>query len=309
MPLKKGKSKAVVSGNISEFHTGKTYAHTAAKFGKARADKQAVAVALNTARRSGSKYAEGGLVQYAKPGKNYKLETGKPPLDPDTVMSLRNEGRNYRGADRGAVIDPANPVLFPWGDRSWDTLHGKGSIDDFVGSNTYAGGGMAGNFNPERSAAYGLARQGMIKSSVPGRTDKLNLNVPSGSYIIPADTVSAVGQGNSDAGSNILGKMLQKGPYGMNLPRAKGGSRVGQRKSSLSKMGFAEGGDVGQTTPIVAAGGEHIVYPEDVARLGNGDIDLGHSILDAFVTHIRNKNIKTLKSLKPPKGSDDAKGN
>lgn len=52
MPLRKGKSRKVVSQNIKEFHTGKTYAHTRAKFGKKRADKQAVAAALNQQRRS-----------------------------------------------------------------------------------------------------------------------------------------------------------------------------------------------------------------------------------------------------------------
>jgi len=53
MPLIPGKSRKVVSENIREFHTGKTYAHTERKFGKARADKQAVAVALETARKTG----------------------------------------------------------------------------------------------------------------------------------------------------------------------------------------------------------------------------------------------------------------
>lgn len=55
MPLKKGKSRGVISENIREFHTGKTYAATKRKFGKKRADKQAVAAALSTARRSGRK--------------------------------------------------------------------------------------------------------------------------------------------------------------------------------------------------------------------------------------------------------------
>lgn len=52
MPLKPGSSKKVVSENIREFHGGKTYNHTKAKFGKKRADKQAVAVALHSARKS-----------------------------------------------------------------------------------------------------------------------------------------------------------------------------------------------------------------------------------------------------------------
>ena len=52
MPLTKGKSKKTVSKNISELHGGKTFAHTAKKFGKDKANKQAVAIALNTARKS-----------------------------------------------------------------------------------------------------------------------------------------------------------------------------------------------------------------------------------------------------------------
>ncbi len=46
MPLAAGMSNTIVSANIRELHTGKTYARTRAKFGKRRADKQAVAIAL-----------------------------------------------------------------------------------------------------------------------------------------------------------------------------------------------------------------------------------------------------------------------
>lgn len=52
MPLKKGKSQKTISSNISEFHKGKTFKKTAKKFGKAKANKQAIAVAMEQARRS-----------------------------------------------------------------------------------------------------------------------------------------------------------------------------------------------------------------------------------------------------------------
>jgi hypothetical protein len=52
MPLAKGSSKATVSKNIKELHGGKTFASTSKKFGKAKANKQAVAIALSTARKS-----------------------------------------------------------------------------------------------------------------------------------------------------------------------------------------------------------------------------------------------------------------
>lgn len=49
MPLKKGKSRAVVSQNIRELHQGKTYQRTRRKSGKEKADRQAVAIALEEA--------------------------------------------------------------------------------------------------------------------------------------------------------------------------------------------------------------------------------------------------------------------
>lgn len=52
MPLKKGKSQKTISKNISELHKGKTFQKTNRKFGKAKANKQAVAIALEEARKS-----------------------------------------------------------------------------------------------------------------------------------------------------------------------------------------------------------------------------------------------------------------
>ena len=55
MPLKSGTSNDTVSSNISELHGGKTYSRTRRKYGKKRANKQAVAIALNEKRKSGKK--------------------------------------------------------------------------------------------------------------------------------------------------------------------------------------------------------------------------------------------------------------
>lgn len=55
MPLKQGTSSKTVSANIRELHTGKTFAKTEKKFGKAKADKQAVAIALDQKRKSTKK--------------------------------------------------------------------------------------------------------------------------------------------------------------------------------------------------------------------------------------------------------------
>jgi hypothetical protein len=54
MPVKAGTSKATIGSNIEELKTGNTHARTEAKQGKAAADKQSIAIALDKARESGA---------------------------------------------------------------------------------------------------------------------------------------------------------------------------------------------------------------------------------------------------------------
>lgn len=49
---------------------------------------------------------------------------------------------------------------------------------------------------------------GPIHSPVAGRTDHLPINVPSGCYVIPADIISAMGEGNTMAGFRVANKIL-----------------------------------------------------------------------------------------------------
>lgn len=160
-----------------------------------------------------------------------------------------------------------------------------------------------------RSAARSLERAGMIHSPVAGRTDMLPSNVRSGAYVVPADTVSGIGQGNSMAGANALNKLFSMGPFGSALPkvRAPGGMKMPTGGMMKGRRGFADGGapeDVaGQPTDVVLAGGEFVVPPDKVAEIGGGDLNRGHDILDGMVSHIRKTTIKTLRKLPKPKKS------
>lgn len=161
----------------------------------------------------------------------------------------------------------------------------------------YAPGGVASPPFTVRSEARDLQRAGagMINSPVAGRTDRLPMGVKPSSYIVPADVVSGLGQGNSSAGANALSRMFKMGPYGSGMAKPPGARR-----------GFADGGDVAApgdapTVPIMAAGGEFVVDPATVASIGGGDIEKGHAILDSMVAQTRKKTIKTLRKLPKPR--------
>jgi hypothetical protein len=150
----------------------------------------------------------------------------------------------------------------------------------------------------ERMAARQIFHEGFLHSSVPGRTDKLPISVQGGSYILPADHVAALGQGNSLAGSQIVNKLFKMGPYGSS-PSAPHGIKATQPRLNL-KTGKADGGAHDSGTPIIAAGGE-IVIPADKIIDRFGDLDKGHKALDQWVLSTRKKHIETLKKLKPPR--------
>lgn len=134
---------------------------------------------------------------------------------------------------------------------------------------------------------------GAIHSRVAGRTDHLPMKVPSGSYVLPADIISGMGQGNTIAGFRHMRRMFGGIPYtGDSAPYGVSGGPYGEH--------MADGGEV-EGVPIVAAGGEYVLSPEQVRRAGEGDLDLGHKVLDRFVHLMRAETVKTLKSLPPPK--------
>jgi len=174
------------------------------------------------------------------------------------------------------------------------------------------GGGMTHAPNPSwqvKSEARSMLHSGPITSAVPGRTDRHNVSVGSGAYVLPADHVSAMGQGNTKAGHAILGAMFgPKGPYA--APAIRGGHGAPQPPAAAHmsapkipkfvSSGGGKGDHIGHPVPIVVAGGEYTIPAEMVQAIGGGDVKKGHRILDQWVLETRKKHIKTLKKLPGP---------
>jgi len=203
---------------------------------------------------------------------------------------------------------------------------------------------------------------GIIHMAVGGRTDHLPMNVYANSYVLPADVVSGLGEGNTLAGGKVIDQMFSgdalhkmasktvKDPLkredGGNIPEKRDqmmggivmppniniagidmtggpmGSKIIPIRGSSSNFGpkpyeyrwqpdklsavkAATGGMINdrslQPIEIVAAGGEYVIPPEVVRKLGHGNADAGHKWLDNFVKSTRAHVIKTMQNLPGPK--------
>lgn len=134
---------------------------------------------------------------------------------------------------------------------------------------TFADGGQVRGL-PDQSEPL---HAGPLHSTVPGRTDHLPITVAAGSFVLPADVVSGLGEGNTNAGMQAVSEMFPLPPV-----RRSDGGRV----------------------PIAAAGGEYVIAPETVAALGGGDLEAGHELLDDFVLRTRANTIQRLRALPSP---------
>lgn len=145
--------------------------------------------------------------------------------------------------------------------------------DDPINRGSAKGGVIRGALDIAKKYARGGVVVGPVIGNTGGRTDALPVDVPANSYVLPADFVSALGENNSLAGAKVLDKMF-------------GGHR----------QSHAAGGSV----PIKISDGEYVLSPEQVAKIGGGDLEQGNRILDHWVKQKRAEHIKTLQGLPGP---------
>lgn len=124
-----------------------------------------------------------------------------------------------------------------------------------------------------KQLGLGSLASGAITGPTPGRADAVPADVEEQSYVIPADVVSALGEGNTTAGHQVLKSLFQPKAFkAIPRPMKRGGS-----------------------VAVAVSDGEHILSPAEVQAAG------GPQVLDRFVKDIRAAYRKHLSKLPGPK--------
>lgn len=123
----------------------------------------------------------------------------------------------------------------------------------------------------------GFAHGGPIGGQGGGQEDNIPMDADVGGFVIPADVVGHLGDGNSVEGARKLDE-------------------------SFGRIGYAKGGSVGKgqsKTPINISAGEYYIPADGVAQVGGGDPKAGKRKLTGLISKVR-KHKKASSDL-PPK--------
>lgn len=192
-----------------------------------------------------------------------------PPLPPDVPIALQVEPMPPMAAGPGGMPLMMGPA----------------------GGMGFAAGGLAdvGPRAPKRPAfrARRVGAAGLVHSATPGRADLVSSRLRRGAYVLPADVVSSLGQGNTLAGAKLLAS---------SLPEA-------AEMASRGAVDRADGGMIEDPDEIEVrlSGGEYLVAPEQVLAIGGGSVEEGAKALDALVHAVRGEAVETMSRMPPPK--------
>lgn len=320
MPLEHSASKPAFKRNVAALM------HDIGKSPHVRDQKQALAIAFATKDRAARGHWSGGVAGYdagggvadpvnavinaltagsgtsgASTGTTGAMGAMNPSAPSSTVASAMSNptpapatGISTPNATAGVAAATSNPITA--------SLLAKGGVPKLAGGGFNMAQGP--QLNPpwfEKNEVRGL-HVGPVLSAVPGRTDNHQVKVPAGSYVLPAQHVASMGQGNTLAGMSVASKMFG-GPYGASAPKIAHGA--GAPRPPKAFGGFSSGGAQGahghhyEPVPVDISGGEFVIPPWVIVRR-YGSLKKGHAALDKWVMATRKKEIETQKRLPPP---------
>lgn len=199
-------------------------------------------------------------------------------------QELHNSGF-YKGIDkttRKRIVNPdfgtkpgADPFIYVGGDERDDRYGKYNEGGDVKGKFIPQGKGEYISIKEDEEPVYGALplRKGLLIDGVGGGQDDLmHTDIPETSFIVPADVLSMIGDGSSDAGAESLKSEIDDAMANMDHRHV---AHV-MEESTKNKI-----------VPVALSRGEAPVSPSSVAFLGGGDVGKGTRMLQNLIINIR----------------------
>jgi hypothetical protein len=176
------------------------------------------------------------------------------------------QGGTVPSYGNGGLLDPnSEPVDFMGGDMYPQSQQQRSYYATPSQMPTSAQQTMA-SYEPKTNPLTGEPSAGMATGGIAAAP-----RLKEGAFVVPADVVSHIGNGSTDAGLQTLGKHIGAKPIK--------GPGDGMSDSIATK--------IGQRQPARVADGEAVVEPEVVKKIGKGSADKGAKKLYSMMDKVR----------------------
>ena len=211
------------------------------------------------------------------------LSAGSSLFTPGSRTQVPNAIMGYQNPlTHSGALDPANLATpdLTGAYRRMESIADPALTKEYAAMSQPQGLAFGGVADSGAQQHGGLLKgSGLIHGASGGRSDAIPAQLPRGGYVIPADVVSGLGDGNTAAGGQRFKAMIGTA-----------------HSANNGRPGFANGG----TVSARVSAGEYFVHPNHVASIGQGDIDHGHRVLDHVVQMVRAKAARTAATMPPP---------
>lgn len=143
--------------------------------------------------------------KYINPGENTYFQS------PDHLKALERQHKMLGHMGWTGLDEQTKSPEDPYYTADYDNLtdYGPNKFDP-DGNNNYAEGGLI-DHNPEFYSEGGASiRNRYVKGGGNGTSDSVPAMLATGEFVIPADVVSGLGNGDNDAGASILDRFMQE---------------------------------------------------------------------------------------------------
>jgi len=193
----------------------------------------------------------------------------KMPHQPSIAEIMESRRPNWRPEDMPRRVKAAQRRYIQPPPNYDPTLHGEHIFFEEV--------------NPPLEYEQGYRRGGYVDGHSGGQQDNVPMEIPEGSYVMDATTVSLLGDGNSKNGAR----------------------RLKELENRFLKTGIVRNLEPNQNVRVRVSDGEYILNKNTVSKIGKGSNKKGVQTLNKMRENLREQ--KGVKKFLPPKSKQISK--